>query len=365
MYFDPQPKQKLQDLYNRTQELTKFKETLEYSHLITIIGPRRTGKTSFMNVALEESDQPYIKLDLRGLSYNPSQAEIIRKIEHAFNQLNKKWQTKILKALKQVKGASILGNSISLDWSRQGTDLTHLFDTVNQWAENNKVKFLIAFDEIQLIRGEKSIPRLFAHIIDYNQNICLIVSGSEIGLLFDFLGFDDPESPLYGRYYTEITMHPFTPEESKEYLTTGFKQIKLKPNQTIIEQAIENLDGIVGWLTLFGTRCREAGKTNDTILEQVITEGGKLARAEAKNLVKHSSRYAVALNYIATAKKASWTQIKAIIEAKENRTLPNPTISDILNKLVKTSTIQKNNGEYTIPDPLLINGTLKDPLPED
>lgn len=364
MYFDPEPKKDLKDLYNRTEELEKFNETLEYSNLITIIGPRRTGKTSFMNVALKESNQPYIQLDLRGLSFNPSQADIIRKIEATFNNLNKKWLTSIVASLKQVTGVSILGASISLNWSKEGVNLTELFDTVNKWAETKKQKFLIAFDEIQLIRGEKEIPRLFAHIMDYNSNIRIIVTGSEIGLLFDFLGFDNPDSPLYGRYYTEINMKPFNQEDSLEFLQAGFKQTGVQPNREILEKATIALDGIVGWLTLFGTRCREADQANEAILEQVIIEGGKLARAEAQKLTQYSKRYSVTINYLAKAKKASWSQIKSIMEANEGRTLPNSTTSDILNKLIKTNLVMKDNGEYSIPDPLLINAVLKDPIPE-
>lgn len=364
MYFDPMPKKSRSDLYNREDELEVFSKALAYSSLIVIIGLRRTGKTSFMNVALSESDYPHIVLDIRGLSFNPSRADIVRKVESAFNLINRKWLSVILNAVKQVKGVSILGTSISLDWSKDGLDLANLFDRINAWAEGNDRRFLVAFDEIQLIRGEKSIPSLFAHIIDYNQNICLIVTGSEMGLLFDFLGLDDPDSPLYGRHYTEIKMRNFGQDESEEFLITGFNQIGIDPQQKIIEHAIDKLDGIVGWLTLFGARCRDQNGMSAEIVDDVVREGGKLARAEALKMVRYSTRYGVVLNYIAKAKKASWTQVKSIMEAHENRTLPNPTVSDTLSRLVKTSLIEKNGG-YLITDRLLEEGILENPLPEN
>ena len=364
MYFDPMPKKSRSDLYNREDELEVFSKALAYSSLIVIIGLRRTGKTSFMNVALSESDYPHIVLDIRGLSFNPSRADIVRKVESAFNLINRKWLSAILNAVKQVKGVGILGNSISLDWGKDGLDLANLFDRINAWAEDNDRRFLVAFDEIQLIRGEKSIPRLFAHIIDYNQNICLIVTGSEMGLLFDFLGLDDPDSPLYGRHYTEIKMRNFRQDESGEFLITGFNQIGLDPRQKIIEHAIDKLDGIVGWLTLFGARCRDQNSMSAEIVDDVVREGGKLARAEALKMVRYSTRYGVVLNYIAKVRKASWTQVKSIMEAHENRTLPNPTVSDTLSRLVKTSLIEKNGG-YRITDRLLEGGILENPLPEN
>jgi len=81
MYFDPLPKRNKSDLFDREGELAQFSNALTYSSLIVILGLRRTGKTSFMNVALSESKHPHIILDMRGLSYNPSHAELVRRIE--------------------------------------------------------------------------------------------------------------------------------------------------------------------------------------------------------------------------------------------------------------------------------------------
>lgn len=364
MYFDPSPKKDRKDLFNREDELTMFSNALTYSPLIVIVGLRRTGKTSFMNVALSESDHPHIVLDMRGLSFNPSKADIVRKIESAFNHMNRRWISGILDAVKQVKGVSLLGSSISLDWSKEGLDLADLFDRVNAWTEDNGGKFLVAFDELQLIRGEKSIPRLFAHIIDYNQSIRLVVTGSEMGLLFDFLGLEDPDSPLYGRHHTEIKMRNFERSESEEFLTMGFEQVGIDPQRDIVEYAVDRLGGIVGWLTLFGTRCRDQNSLSTEIVDDVVREGGRLARAEALKMVGYSLRYGVVLNFLAKAKRASWRQVKSIMEANENRTLPNPTVSDTLNRLVKTSLVEKNEG-YSIADRLLEEGVLNDPLPEN
>jgi len=363
LYFDPRPKTKREDLFNRDEELKLFSEALNYASIIVITGLRRTGKTSFMNVALAESDYPCVSLDLRGLPYNPSRAEVFRRLEAAFNRIGQKWYSSFINAIKHVKGVNILGNRISLDWSKKGTDLTDMFDEIDAWAQEQGKQFLLAFDEIQLIRGEKSIPRLFARVADVNQNITLIVTGSEIGLLFEFLGFDEPSSPLYGRHYTEIKMRNFEPEEAKAFLEAGFQQIGLSPSVEVMNYAVQKLDGVVGWLTLFGAKCRDLNKCSKAIIDEVVKEGGKLARAEALKLVKLSHRYGVVLNFLARVETASWTQIKATLEAHEHRSLPNPTVADILDRLTKTSLVLKRNNEYTIADPLLAYGILQESLP--
>lgn len=365
MYFDPRPKTDKVDFFDREVELRQFSDVLTYASLIVITGLRRTGKTSFMNVALAESKCPYTSLDLRGLPYNPSRAEIVRRLEAAFNKIGQKWLSSVLDALRHMKGVNILGNAISLDWGRTGIDLMNLFDKIDVWAQEQGKRFLVAFDEIQLIRGDKSIPRLFAHIADANRNITLIVTGSEIGLLFEFLGLDDPGSPLYGRHYTEIKMRNFEPKEAEAFLMAGSQQVGLSPSTEVVNYAIQKLNGVVGWLTLFGARCRDRKKCSKEIVDGVITEGGKLARAEALKLARLSHRYGITLNFLAKVKTASWTQIKATLEAHEHRSLPNPTVTDILNKLVKTSLILKKNGKYSIADPLLAYGISQEPLPAE
>jgi len=364
MYFDPQPKVKRVDLFNRDAELKQFFDAVAYASLVVIIGPRRTGKTSFMNIALMESGFPYISLDLRGLSYNPSRTDIVRRLETAFNKIDRKWLNALCKALTKVKGFSILGNTISLDWGKTGVDLTDLFDEINVWAQKQGTKFLAAFDEIQLIRGDKQIPRLFAHIADNDHNITPVLTGSEVGLLFDFLGFDNAESPLYGRHYTEILMRNFDPKEAEAFLKAGFQQIKVSAPKEVIHYAIEKLDGIVGWLTLFGAECRDYRTCSKGLVDEVVHKGGKLARAEVLKLITLSNRYGVVLNFLAKIGTASWAQIKAILEAREHRSLPNSTIANMLNTLVKTSLITKSNGQYQITDPLLVNGIQQEPLPE-
>jgi AAA+ ATPase superfamily predicted ATPase len=89
LFFDPRPKEKKEDLFDRERELERFSDALAYSPLILILGARRMGKTSLMNVALKESCQPYVMIDLRGLPYNPSRADLLRRFEAGFKKAGK------------------------------------------------------------------------------------------------------------------------------------------------------------------------------------------------------------------------------------------------------------------------------------
>ena len=364
MYFDPRPKTRKEDLYNREKELEQFSNALPYASLIVVTGLRRTGKTSFLNVALAEASHPYAILDLRGLPYNPSHADMVRRLEAAFNKVDRKWFSGLSETLRHLKGVSILGNEISFDWGKAGVDLPELFGKVDAWASKNKKRFLLAFDEIQLVRGDKWIPRLFAHVADSYRNVTLVVTGSEIGLLFDFLGFENPGSPLYGRHFVQIQMGNFSASEAEGFLALGFKQIKVAAPSDVIHYAVKKLDGVAGWLTLFGTRCREKRSCSREIVDEVVSEGGRLAREEALKLSMMSRRYGVILNFLAKVGSASWAQIKAVIEAKEEHSITNSAVSNSLNALVKASLVLKANGKYDIADALLVDGIRQERLPE-
>lgn len=362
MYFDPRPKTKKEDLFNRETELKKFEDSLAYASIIVVTGLRRTGKTSFVDVALAYTKHPFIFLDMRDLPIIPSRAEIIRKIETAFNRMDKKWLSTFTAAVKHIQGVSFAGASITFDWGKKGVDLSVLFDEIDEWAKKHNEHFLLAMDEVQLIRGDRFTPRLLARIADTNHNIVIVVTGSEVGLLYDFLGFDDPDSPLFGRHFVEIKMSRFSAMEARLFLEAGFKQVEIPCGKENIDYAIQKLDGVAGWLTLFGVKSRDINSCNKQTVDEVLHDGGKLARTEALKITKFSPRYAIILNFLANNQKASWKTIKTTIEVTEKKSIQNATVTDLLNKLVKTSLVEKENKDYSIADSLLAYGIQKEPL---
>jgi hypothetical protein len=364
LYFDPRPKARKEDLFGREKELKRFEEAISYASIIVVTGLRRTGKTSFVDVALSSTSHPHIFLDMRDLPLVPPRTEITRRVETAFDKMEKKWLSPLSEALKHVKGVELAGTRITFQWGKGGVDLAELFDRIDAWAKKHEEHFLFAVDEVQLVRGDKTLPRLFARMADSNRNITIILTGSEIGLLYDFLGFDNPESPLYGRHYAEIRMRNFSPEEAKAFLAEGFKQIKTPCSDDTLEYAVQKLDGVAGWLTLFGARSRDKGNCTTQTVDDVLDEGGKLAKAEALKIVKFSPRYGVMLNFLAKKEKAGWTEIKTALEIREKRSLPSSSFTELLNKLIKTSLIEKTDDEYCIADAILAHGILREPFKE-
>ncbi len=364
LYFDPRPKVRRADLFDREEELKRFAVAMKISPLIVVAGPRRTGKTSFINVALRENDTPYMFLDLRELPFNPSRAELVRRLDDGVNKIPGRWRESIFSQLKQLKGIEIMGNSISLAWKKDGVSFAEVFDKLDGWAEKNKTRFIAAFDEIQAVRGDKDLVRLFAHIADFDRNVNLVMTGSEVGLLFSFLGFDDPDSPLFGRHVTKIVMSSLSPEYSRRFLISGFKQSKLKcPDETLL-YAIEKMGGIIGWLTQYGAKCSEEGICSRELVDEVVRDGGRLARSEVVRLNEWSPRYSAILNRLAVTPGASWGSIKGELETREGRALTNHAVTSLLEKLENLSFVVKTDGGYAIADPILREGIMAEKLPD-
>lgn len=363
MYFDPRPKEKREDLFDRDEALKKFNESYRFSPIILILGPRRVGKTSLINVALNESNQPFIFVDLFGLPFNPSRMDILRKIEVGFNNLKGPWLTSITKELSRIKGISVMGNSVNFSWKKEKVDIADIFDSIDAWASRENKKFLVAFDEVQSIRGEKMFPALFAHVADRLHNIVLVLSGSEVGLLFDYLQLNDVDSPLYGRYYSEIVLSRFSEEKSLEYLEGGFEQVRMSVGKDLLTYAVEQLDGIVGWLTFLGARCYELKSCTKDLIDKIADEAAKLSRDEVRRLSLRSHRYSVVLNYLASVNEARWAEIKKVLEVKEEHEPTNALVTQILGNLIKMGFLEKEEYAYKISDPLLKRGIKNEPLP--
>jgi AAA+ ATPase superfamily predicted ATPase len=364
LYFDPRPKIRRKDLYDRDEELGRFSDSLAYASLIVITGLRRSGKTSFMNVALAGCGCPSVVLDMRGLPFNPSYGDVVRRLEAAFKRIDRRWFSDFAEALRHVRGVSVLGNEFSLEWGRAGVDLPELFGRIDSWAAEKGVKFLIGFDEIQLVRGDKWITRFFAHVVDSYRNVVLVVTGSEVGVMFDFLGFDKADSPLYGRHFVQIHIDAFSGERAKDFLVQGFRQIEVVAPLDVIEYAVGKLDGVAGWLTLFGVRCRDRKACSVEVADEVVSEGGRLAREEALKLTHLSRRYGVVLNFLAKVELASWSQVKAVLERKEMHSLTHAAVSNVLKTLANLGVLVKADEKYRIADVLLVQGVLEEALPE-
>jgi AAA+ ATPase superfamily predicted ATPase len=159
-------------------------------------------------------------------------------------------------------------------------------------------------------------------------------------LLRDFLGYEEPESSLYGRAVYEVIVERFSKEESREFLMRGFREEGVSPPPEVIDEAVNFFDGIVGWLVLFGRRYvdgfRDVGIVKNMAVELAVEELSKL-----------SPRERMVLRAVASGCR-TWSQVRRFITEKYGLTIPNATLTRLINKLEKLSIIKN----YDFQDPV-------------
>jgi len=97
--------------------------------------------------------------------------------------------------------------------------LPDLFTRLNDLGE----PIVVAVDEAQELRKANwlRLDRLFAYAYDSLPNVRLVLTGSQFGLLYDFLGLEDPRAPLFGRAFREVRTRRLSPDEALDFLERG------------------------------------------------------------------------------------------------------------------------------------------------
>ncbi|WP_338602566.1 ATP-binding protein [Sulfolobus tengchongensis] len=346
IYFDHRPKETKEDLYDREEELSQLHSSIS-EPIILLTGIRRIGKTSVLKVFLNDLDLPYALIDVRTpLSSYKSLYTIFSEV---LSQINKK-KGVIKEILQHINGISFFGVNISLSWDpKTRPSLQAIMDRINEIG-----KVVIAFDEAQNLKGKigNEFLSLLAHCYDYCKNVTFILTGSEIGLLYDFLKIEDPSSPLFGRHIEEIRLNRFSSEKSLDFLRQGFRQVGINASENVLEYAVEKLDGMVGWLTEFGYRCVKAKELRKEFVDEILELASKTVSEELSHF---SKEYVIIIEGIAKG-YTKWNEIKRYFEEKKKRTIYDAELRRYLDKLEKRGYVNRvDRGKYELTDPVVKN----------
>lgn len=361
MLFDTRPKISEEDLFNREEELSEILEALRLGEgIILITGIRRIGKSSLLNVALRKSNLPYVIIDVRKIFFEFGNVihrrALFNAIADSFTRNMKffeKIKFKVKDVIGRIRGFYISEVGVEVE-PNISSKLTDILEVIDEWCLKNGFRFVVAFDEAQYLRfaGGIKYDGVFAWVTDNLRNISIIFTGSEVGVLRDFLKFDDPSAPLYGRYFREVTLNRFDNETSKKFLKRGFEESKMEVKEEELEEVVNKLDGIVGWLTFYGYYRGVKGSSHKEALDETFEKCSELVLEELLKVIEPSRRRygtilkAVSLGY------TKWSDIKDYVTIKVGP-VTDRRFSILLNKLVKYNYLIKENGQYKVPDPIL------------
>ena len=355
MLFDIHPKTSIEELFGRKAEYLSFLDAIEKRRNFFIItGPRRIGKTSFLYATLNELEReygiPYAVIDARAATSVNSKYPQKVIAERLYKAIVRKGF--IGGIISRLKGINLGGAGIEL--RDEKLDIIDVFSAIN---EGNELA-VIAFDEAQYLRfSNEDLTKLFAWVLDSLSNIVLVFTGSQVGVLENFLRLDDGASPLYGRYEVRINLPRFNPSESLEFLRRGFEEYGIDVNERELLPVVNTLDGVPGWLVHYGAH-RIDGLRNDEAIELVLEKATKYVQTEFGELDKFSPRYRVVIRAIAQLSEgkgyARWEKIKEFAERELGEEIDEKSMRGYLSKLMDYGFLETiGYGKYRIPDPVM------------
>ena len=336
MLFDLHPKERREELFGRDEEVEYAVKQVLSGNWLIVGGQREIGKTSLVKVVLNELR----KNGLKGVYVNLRGVKGLNGLLNALlSQLNS------MKVSISFKLNFVVGSAgIELrKGAKPVSSLTELLDSLEG--------FVIALDEIQeLSSASRQLLEVLGNVFSTNPRVSFIFTGSHFGVIKTLL--EPPSSsPLHGRPPATLTLKPFDEETSREFLRRGMEELNVEFERE--GEVIRELDGVVGWLTLFGNLYAVRGLSFETALKETINQGKEIMAEEFSHFLEGRVNKALYAEIMEALKIMSrWKDIKRAVELSLGN-VDDKTFSEALHKLVNAGFVEEREGVYVIADPVL------------
>ncbi|MGD0510244.1 MAG: ATP-binding protein, partial [Candidatus Micrarchaeaceae archaeon] len=304
---------------------------LRKKNWVILLGPRRIGKTSLAECAITKLSKKIFVLDARENN----------DITQSLNQLLSIPESS-LKVKAEIK---VPHTPINI-----GIDYTRTLSKKNLESLLKKVRHLyILIDEAQWLKNPKKVVMLLAHLYDYYyDHVTFIITGSMIGVVKSIIE-PGPNSPLYGRAITKMEIKRWQSTTSLGFLKAGTSELGLELDEKTALDIEENLDGLPGWLTLFGYNYAQTKNPHEA-LRETIQEANKIVSQEIKSIAELGIGTPRLIKVLNTLSKEPMRFVDII----ESTGFNNTSLSKYITTLNRLGYIEKNSKErYFISDPML------------
>ncbi len=330
--FDTKPKSDPYALYGREKELDILVEHLKKNDWVILLGPRRIGKTSLAECAITKLGQKSLVLDARENSnLTQSLNELLANPEKSLH----------IKAEFSIPHTPI---NVGIDYGK-----TLSKDNLNMALKKVKHIFIL-IDEAQWLNNPKKVVMLLAHLYDYYyDNITFIITGSMIGVMKSIIN-PGPNSPLYGRAITKLEIKRWQSSISLGFLKAGTKEIGLDLDEKTAIEIEETLDGLPGWLTLFGYNYSNY-KNPNLALKETMDEAKKIISQELKSIAKLGIGSPRLMKVLEVLSKMP----ARFVDISGSTGFNNKSLSNYLSLLNRLGYVEKDDkNRYFISDPVLL-----------
>ncbi|MCI4348346.1 MAG: ATP-binding protein, partial [Thermoplasmata archaeon] len=302
--FDLSPKATRRALYGREAELETLLRLVEQRRWAVILGPRMVGKTSLAKAATAQSRRPSVYVNLWGAKGTVGLLNALLNGINASRPLVKRLRG----ALQRVEGVTVGGTGITL--TPRPRPLRTVSDLVSIIGEEAG-RSVVILDEVQeLAAVSGALLKVLGNVFNTHPEIVFVFTGSYFGVLRTLL--EPPaDSPLFGRSPARIQLEPFDRATSIGFLERGFGEYDLRVERELTGSLVDrSLDGIPGWLTLYGNNVAVRGMTPEVAERATVREAKTVARSELVHFLelRDGPTFWAALRRLTSS--TSWTELR-------------------------------------------------------
>lgn len=340
--FSDRPISDIEKLYGKEHKeaVRELNKLIEKGRFVSLLGPRRVGKTSVLRTFLNTYNYPYLYYDLSpyigktGVSYTSLTPALIKFDDIKFD------------AELQINLAIIKLTIKNIQSRQYENALLNVLREINSKFK----KFLIIFDEAQVLVFIRGINMLgfLQTIHNTMDHISVIMTGSMPGLLEKILS-PSSKRPMYARYVEKIELKRWSKEDAINYLKIGLEEAGIKYSDYELEEAINELSTIPGFLSSYGLK--RLRTTHKEALKDALEDAISLWTSDLEAFINiyKSPTYINILSILAqTSLGFTWSEIMREINRIEE--VKNPKLYRILKNLVSAGMIEKINDKYMIAE---------------
>ena len=239
--------------YNREDELLRIKQTLRGGNNITLYAPRRYGKSSLVNKALNELEKEgFITVYIDFMSVY-SRDTFIKKYSSAITSSEPASIEKTVSKISQLISGIVPSvsfdpagiPSFSFSWIEGQNKEKTLADVIDlpQKLSSDKKKWIIAFDEFQEVtklNGE-NFEKLLRSCIQHHNNVSYLFLGSKTHILKDM--FSNKNRAFYNAA-SVMSIGKIAKEKSIDYLKSRFALSGIVIKETVAEYILDASNNI-------------------------------------------------------------------------------------------------------------------------
>ena len=327
---------------DRKEELVQIKQYLDSENHLTIISPRRYGKSSLVKKCLDELERPYVWLDMQySVSIASFTSQLLKAILSKYPMERLKYELRHFRILPTITLNPVTNEYQFSIQPSESSDTTMLEDVLAllQKLSTPKEKLVVVLDEFQEVRNiDKTLDKKLRSIMQHQTGLNYIFMGSQEGMMLEI--FERKKSPFY-HFGGLMRLNKIPYDEFYQFV---FERLPQTPNKDEITKDILSFSSCHPYYTQ-----QLAFEVSNKIESEHVSDD-VVGRAIQTVLQAHDLDYERLWEKFNNTDKNTLMQLSKGEKPLNSREVATSTAFSSLKRLVQTGIVIRGK-EYLIEDP--------------